>query len=263
MEKAISFIIPVCFALLIGCSGVKNIAGPATEDKGSLELEMVLHEPGVLAKSAVVTLTKLYITLSANKEAEIKDTVTISGTGDITMNRTDNDLASYKNWTITAYSEDQSATTIHSGNANFYILPDETVSAQLQLNPLYSILIARFTEIPALVNKIELKVGNNVLDQKDITPNQSPALTETLTFDYLKVDKRHNVELIGYGELWGKQECLYSGKIALRPAAGVDNSYEVTLSWVGPKKPPKGRAKIMVEISAAGVDNITGNFENH
>lgn len=133
---AVFSVVPFLFA---GC-GVHENNGTNPEPSSSVTLSVSCGPVGNLQKTKVISLQKLFITLTASGESDIIDTFSLSGYGRQTVTKDYLNIASAKTWTVTAISKDANGTTIHSGSKTFSVQPGENIPVNLDLNAKYSML---------------------------------------------------------------------------------------------------------------------------
>jgi uncharacterized protein (TIGR02145 family) len=217
---------------------------------------------GALAKTANIALAKLYITLTAPGQTAINDSFTLSGTASTTINNTYSNLASFLTWTLTARSIDSRDSVIHSGSTTFAVQPNQVANVSLSLNALYSMLKANFFPIRDSVTECRLTIDSPTVVRDSVFAKQTlVGDTVLLAYDYLTASAagvQHIVKMDVRGNMWGIPYLLYTGQTSISTISGLNQSYTVTLNWVGPNTPPPGQATITVTIGAVGTQIVNG-----
>ncbi|MFC1584748.1 hypothetical protein ACFL5V_04300 [Fibrobacterota bacterium] len=244
-----------------GCSAKKTM-GPVEDIKGSAEININVGPVGALAKATEISMETLYLTLTANEEETITRTYSLSGNDGNVISELFGDLASFKNWTLSAASEDVNGVIIHEGTTSFYVYPEITAEVLLNLDSKYAMLIAGFTEVADSVTVLDMVIDGVEKDDCEVT-EQGNKKTAELSYDYLETGLDHVIAFNGYGTMWGKDYLLYTGSVEVNLAPGEDKSYAVTLEWVGPDAPPAGQATMEVNLGAVGTARVNGKFEKH
>lgn len=200
---------------------------------GAAAIQVQAGRIGALAKSSDIRLARLVITLNAPQETSRTDTLSLSGSGEQTINKTYTGLAANKTWTLQARTVDARGTIIHSGTTTFTLQAGRTTPVSLGLSPFYSVLTAWFYPIDDSVSKVELKVDGIVRDDSVFVAQTKVGDTVKLFYDYLSVGSRR-IELNVYGVYEGTLRLLYSGDTTVNIAAGQNQNLSVALAWRGP-----------------------------
>ncbi|MGL1888658.1 MAG: hypothetical protein OCD76_19250 [Reichenbachiella sp.] len=255
----IKIILTLCLITLIGCSdkSTSGVSTVETEENGSATVTITVGKVGLLAKVGEVSeinLQSLFITLSAPGVDSIKDTVAISGKGQVVIDRVYGDLIPLKTWTITARTIDAENATIHFDSSVTYVDVGESVDVSLQLEPLFSMVNALFSLIQDSVTRVELIVDDTIIVQKSFAKQSNINGTESLSFDYLSTSGTgtHAIQLNVYGDMWGFDTILYTADTTIVVEPGVDTTYDITLNWVGPTDPYPGQVNMRVTLGAIG-----------
>lgn len=230
---------------------------------GKAQITLNIGRVGALAKTSAIELASLNIILSASGETALEKTFPLSGMEQSVISTEFDNLASLKNWTLIAESRDKNDSVIHAGITSFYVMPEQTTEVSLKMDAAYSVLRAEFLDIPDSVRKVELNIDGAVRGASEAETKYLTGENVQLAFDYLETGSNHEIVLNSYGTMWGATYLLYTGKTVLETLSGKDNSYEVTLNWVGPEAPPKGRMTMEVALGAVGSAIIKANFEKH
>jgi N-acetylneuraminic acid mutarotase len=245
----------------VSCSTNNN---PASASKsgvsGSASIAIRLGSVGSLAKKTDISLTNLYIKLSAPEEITVLDTISLSGNGSTTVSKTYNNLASLKTWTLTVNTLDLKDSLIHSGSTIFDVQPRQTTNVSLDLSARFSMLKAKFFPIRDSVTRCELLVNGTNVDDSSFAKQSALGDTIRLAYDYLRTNVSQKISLNVYGNEWGFDTLIYAGDTAITPLPGVNASYTITLRWVGPALPPPGEATMTVVLGAIGTVTVNGTM---
>jgi uncharacterized protein (TIGR02145 family) len=252
----------VAFSVLFSC-GVNHSVNPVESgSSGSANVSINVGAVGALAKTANIALAKLYITLTAPGQVTINDSFTLSGTSSTTINKTYANLASLLTWTLTARSIDSRDSVIHSGSTTFTVQPNQVANVSLSLNALYSMLKANFFPIRDSVTECRLTIDSPTVVRDSVFAKQTlVGDTVRLAYDYLTASTagiQHTVKMDAHGIMWGISYLLYTGQTNILTISGQNQSYTVTLNWVGPNTPPPGQATITVTMGAVGTQTVNG-----
>jgi len=261
--KKLTFLIFVLLCLsimLLNCVKDNPIEPVVETETGTANLTVILNKVGQLAKISEINLQSLCITLSSN-DTIIYDTVSVTGNGQNTVNKTYNDLACLE-WTLYAESYDVIDKIIHSGSTTFTVQPEETVNVTLDLTAQYSMLVANFINICDSVTRCEILVDGELVADSSFLKQSLIGSTVTLSYDYLKADTVHLIRFDVYGEMWGIDTLLYTGDTTITVVSGEDKSYTITLDWVGPDVPPSGKAEVQVTLGSCGTVGVNGVIDN-
>lgn len=249
-------------------SGTSNDA--QNQQLGVLKSSFVLGKVGALGKAAAINLSKLIITgiSSTTPPDTIRDTSTVSGNSQITVNKTFT-LKPLRNWTLTAKTLDVKDSMIHTGStSSFFVKPADTVEVSLNLTSRFAMYEARFNNLPDSVNsatvgtgkdavkvkRVLLKVDNVIKADSSVITAYSGGQTVVIYFDYITPGS-HVVLLEAYGTLNSYNGILYSGSTTVDVASGADDSKSISLAWQGPGT---GGAKITVTLGKVGKVTING-----
>ncbi len=225
---------------------------------------IVVNKVGVLSKEAMkadITLKTLFVTLSADEEESINDTIPLPHDGSAIVCGIYENLTANKIWTVFARSSDLNDSTIHSGSTKFTILPDQAVPVTLDLTAKFSVLVARFYPIRDSVNRVQVLLdGYSVADS--LFPKQMMVGdTVTLEYNYLTTAIPHDITLNVYGDYEGNNMLLYQGTYTLTAMPGENITCTVTLNWVGPIIHPAGDGIITVMLGSIGNAILKGELQ--
>ena len=262
MKNILAIISLSAFLILNSCSN--NINTPIEQSEpGSANVSLNIGKVSTLGKNRSISLSKLYVALSATGETTRYDTFSLSGNGEQTINKTYNNLASLlKTWTLTAESRDVDGIVIHSGLKTFIVPARNIIPVNLNLGAKYSMLKASFFPIKDSVTRCELLVDAVKVDDSSFAKQSLLGDTIRLSYNYLDTGASQRVRLDVYGTMWGFDTLLYSSDTAITPLHGANANYNLTLKWVGPALPPPGRASMSVVLGAVGTVNINGKLED-
>jgi alpha-tubulin suppressor-like RCC1 family protein len=255
---------------LFSCSKSPNNPVDRSEP-GSATVNIQLGKVGALAKSSAlakstaISLSKLYITLTAQGEPTINDTISLSsGSSQANVTKTYGPLASIKEWTLTAASIDQNDSTIHSGTQTFSVKPKQTLNLPtLALNAIYSMLTANFYPIQDSVTRCQLLVNGSQVAIVSFAKQSrvGDTIPVKLTFDYLRTNVAQRIKMNAFGDINGVDTLLYSVDTLITPLPGANAFYIVALKWVGPALRPAGQASINVVLGAIGTTTLQGSLQ--
>ncbi len=236
----------------------------STKQKGSAKVMIVVNKVGVLSKvtkKADITLKTLFVTLSADEEESINDTIPLPHDGSATVSSIYENLTANKIWTVFARSSDLNDSTIHSGSTKFTILPDQAIPVTLDLTAKFSVLVTRFYPIRDSVNRVQVLLdGYSVADS--LFPKQMMVGdTITLKYDYLTTAIPHDITLNVYGDYEGNNMLLYQGIYTLTAMPGENITCTVPLNWVGPIIHPAGDGIITVMLGSIGNATLKGELQ--
>lgn len=250
-----------------------NRHGPVTpgttSETGALQVSVNIGKVGALIKAknrATIEMTKLFVTLSANSQDTIFDTLLLTGGNQERTERktytgltalVDEEIVS---WTLNTTALDQNGIVIHAGDTAFTLLPDDTVDIALFMDAQYSMLVANFYPIRDSVTHCALLV--DTYTRADTTfPRQSlVGDTVTLSFDYLTADASgisHHIKLDVYGEISGEELLLYTGDTTIITKSGEDAGYQIILNYVGPST-LYAAVNMFVSLGKVGTVTING-----
>jgi hypothetical protein len=243
---------------IVGCSNdLSYIQAPEGVEQGAATLSIEVAQVGILAKVSQFEMDELVVTLTAEGEEPVVQSFEVSRRGGNTIEAEFANLASFKNWSVSAHTVDKQGVVIHSGDASFYVKPNQTVDVSLDLDATYSGLEAVLRALPDSVTSLELAVDGVVVDVVSATDKL------TLSYDYLTVDEEHEVTLIAKGVLWGEAMELYEGTVTVKPESGKDQKYPLVMKWVGADAPPTGTGVLEIHIGTIGTETINTQFEKH
>jgi hypothetical protein len=246
-----------------GCLFNTSSKSKKPERTGNAQITLNMGRVGVLAKTSAIELASLKIVLTAVGETAREKAFPLSGSeGNVGSAEFEN-LASLKNWTLSAESRDEKGVVIHSGSTSFYVKPEETTAVSLMMNAAYSMIRAEFLDVPDSVRKVEINIDGVVRDVSETEIAYLTGQNVQLAFDYLETGRKHEIVLNSHGTMWGKAYLLYTGKAVVETLPGKDYSYEVTLNWVGPEAPPKGRMTMEVALGGIGTTLIKAKYKKH
>jgi hypothetical protein len=255
----------VSTSIIIFFSCINNPSTSVVDpETGTADISICVNKVGALGKTREIDLENLYIKLYAVDEDTIFDTVSISGHGTSTINRSYNDLVSLlKTWTFSAETRDIKGILIHSGSAQFIVPASDTIAVTLNIDSKYSMLRAHFFPIRDSVTRCELLVEDTSFFKDSTFSKQSLyGDTVSLSYDYLQTNVSQRITLNVFGEMWGFDTLLYTSDTLLNPLPGESKNYNITLSWVGPALPPPGSATMSVILGAVGTTTVNGYLES-
>ncbi len=258
-------LLPALVALLLSAcvfetERERGTRSPST-DKGSIELNLKVGEVGLLRKIAAaadIELVALYITLTADQETPRHDTISLSGGGSTTVNRTYSSLAANKTWQVQAYTLDRRGRTIHTANSLFTVQAGRTANVNLDMPAYYSMLRASFYPIDDSVTRCQVQVDGGTVADSGFAKQTRVGDTLRLAYDYLYVGS-HRIALNVYGDWNGSNILLYSGDTAVNIQAGAIQRYDINLVWRGPGV-FRGSAQMTVVLGSVGRTDLNGRL---
>lgn len=260
MKNILAIISLSAFLMFISCSNTIN--APVTRNEpGAANVSLHIGQISTLGKNRTITLSKLYVALSATGETTQYDTFALSGNNEQTFNKTYNNLASLVTWTLTAESRDVDGIVIHSGLTHFIVTAQNVIPVSLNLSAKYSMLKANFFPIKDSVTRCELLINGVKVDDSSFAKQSHLGDTVKLSYNYLDTGAAQRVRLKVYGTMWGFDTLLYSGDTAITPVHGANGNYNMTLKWVGPALQPSGQASMSVVLGAVGTVTLNGKLE--
>jgi|GEM_PF-2980762 len=246
--------IPLITAILM----LLNSCSEPASTIGSVQLSITLRNVGELSKSSSINLQSLFIEMSKGINI-IHDTIPLNGNSEVLVTQNYVDM-SEGDWTLIVESRDQLDEVIHADSTEFTVIADQTVDVSLSLVSKYSMLIANFLNIADNVSRCELVVGDFIVADTTFTPRDELDFNLSLEYDYLTVGGPYTIRLNAYGEYEEVEYLFYTGDTTITVMAGIDQSYEVDLEWVGPFGALRGELFIEVTIGATGSITLNGNF---
>ena len=82
-------------------------------EKSNLKVEIIINKVGVLAKKSSIRLKELKLTLTADGEETVTETIPLIGNSDGQSVTQEFSLAGYKEWTVHAKTVDENNIMIH------------------------------------------------------------------------------------------------------------------------------------------------------
>jgi len=272
--KKIAFIIIVSYiGTFFSCSSRQHPinAVSSSGETGTLQISVHMNRVGALRKAArksSIELTTLYITLSADSQSTLFDTLQLSGGNEELLERKEYPgMAAYVNgafvnWTLSVEVRDQDDMVIHSGDTTFTIVPLDTVTIPLLLNAQYSMLTANYFPIRDSVTRCELLVDGDTVADSSFAKQSLLGDTVMLSFDYLSAMPegiRHHIDMNVYGDSGDSEMLFYTGDTTVSVISGVDTNYNIILAYVGPVS-IKGTAAMVVSLGNVGKTIINGKL---
>jgi hypothetical protein len=246
--------------LLMSCS-----TGPLSPDTnkeyGSAKVNVQVGKIGHLQKIAEIVLSNLYIVLSAPGEQLVKDTIALTTNGETSFQKTYDNLASLKTWTLSAVSTEDKGNAVHYGTTTFNVEPRHTTPVNLNLNARFSMLTANLYPIRDSVTRCVLLVDGIQVDDSSFIKQTMLGDTIKLFYNYLDTGVARHIEMKVYGTMWSDDTLLYIGDTLITVRSGVDQHYDVKLYWVGPDIPPAGQATMNMTLGRVGTVTVNGYID--
>lgn len=190
-------------SIIVGCSNNDLSQGPES-DQGVLSCSVYLRGVRSLAKQSktVASLEAITITLSAENEDDIVQTVSVQGEESVQL------LQSFtlapKDWTVQVTSQDRNGVTIHSGSKTVEVKPRETTQCTLDLAAKFSTVSICLVVPDTGLATCELVVDSNAVSSYLLsTGSESTGDTVRFDWDYLATDTQgisHRISVILYDE---------------------------------------------------------------
>lgn len=259
--------------LLANCGQAPSGPSEASADNQApavVKSTLVLGKVGALSKGSAINLQKLILTAVSASSDTVRDTSTVSGNSQVTVQKTLT-LKPMRNWTLSAKTLDLKDSVIHSGSSSaFYVKNADTVDVSLNLTSRFTMYEARFNALPDSIsstnantgkeklniNRVVLKVDGVIKADSSVAGFYAAGQSVNVFFDYITPGS-HTVTLEAYGVLNQFSGKLYSGASTFNVAAGIDDTQAVTLNWVGPAT---GSGKLTVIIGKVGKLVINGGL---
>jgi hypothetical protein len=205
----------------------------------------------VTAKTSVISLNKLLITLTSNAGDTIRDTITSSTFPALNTSVGTNQtvakyytLKSLRTWKLVAQTRDLKDSVIHKDSATTgVLLMGDTTIISLSMSSKYVMYQANFINIPDSLQSIssgqkvavhiyELRMDIDSITRADTTHVYFTG-SQNLYYDYVHLGPRL-VELYMFGHLEGGVDgLLFRGSVSITPG-GSDSTVTDTLEYVGP-----------------------------
>ncbi len=272
MKQAASCIVLAVAAVLLSCSEPQPAGSGSSDETGVLQLAVHMTKVGALTKTmkaAEIEITRLFVTLSADDQPSVYDTIPLTGGNyERTERKTYPELIAFVNgrfveWTLSVKARDRMDRVIYEGDTTFTLIPLDTVQIPLHLDAaLYSMLIANFYPVRDSVTRCELNVDNAMVADSSFPKQSLVGDTVTLSHDYLAADPAgvtHDIVLNAYGEIDGSEELLYQGDTTIEVRSGEDTNYNIVLTYVGPGT-FHGALTMFATIGRVGKTTINGRL---
>lgn len=233
--------------------------------KSTLELQVRTLPVGALSSAPSSKPLEMIVTLEAEDGTVISDTFSVSSGAASTQACSFNSLAGDKDWSLTVVTKDlEEDITIHQKDTTIYIPPADTAKVSLSLEAMYSLLECSIYPIPDSVTRCEMQVDAYTLF--DTLFEKGALVGDTINSPEFYITAtpegdKHNIELNVYGDMWGKEELLYTGDSLITVFSGLDSTIAIILNWVGPDIAPDGAATITVSLGSIGSINLKGMLE--
>jgi hypothetical protein len=265
------FIILIAVVLFSCSNGYDPSIHDLHKETGTVQVTVNLGEAGKLNKAkntAAIDMANLVVTLSADGQDTINDTLSLTGgSQERTERMTYAGLAAWVNdrsveWMLSATALDRNGLIIHSGDTIFTLPVGDTVEIPLFLNAFYSMLVANYFPLRDSVTLCELRVDGYLQADSSFPKQSLVGDTVTLSFDYLTASPSgisHHIELNVYGEIAGNEEMLYTGDTTINVLSGEDAGYMVVLSYVG-SDTINIASTIVVTLGKVGTVTVNGTL---
>ena len=266
--------------IIISCSKEHAVDPESTTShikKGVVQLSVQMERIGALRKTLEkkeINLSELYVTLSAEGQMTVYDTIQLTGGSyERTERKIYPGLVAYLNgelveWKLSVETRDLMDKVIHFDSTSFFIPPTDTAKIMMHCKSRYSMLSARYFPVRDSVTRCEIRIDGNAVADSSF-PVQSLVGEEViLSFDYLEASSNgidHPVELNVYGLHHGDEVLLYTGGGNLHVVSGGDLNCTTNLNYVGPGE-FNGALNMDVTLGKPGyiaIDGVTYLFEKH
>jgi hypothetical protein len=271
MKKATFAMILSYAMILVSCAVDHSNDYEKSGETGVLNVAIHMDKVGALCKSMKATdieMTDLCVTLSADGQPTIFDTIQLTGGSYArTERKTYPGLVVYNDgqlvqWTLNVEALDQRNEVIHYKDTSFVIPPLDTANITLVLSSQYSMLVANYFPIRDSVTRCELLVDNGMAADSTFPKQSLIGDTVALAYDYLTATPwgiPHSLLLNVYGDYEGTETLFYTGDTNIIVKSGEDANYNVVLNFVGPGAFP-GTLTMVVTLGRVGKVIINGKL---
>jgi len=243
----------ILMLILVGC---ETATEPST--LGSVRLSITLNDVGTLAKASTIELQTLYLEMTKGATT-IEDTIPLSGNSEVLVSQSYVDM-SEGIWALKVESRDGNSEVIHADSTEFTVIADFLVDVNLALASKYSMLIANFLGISDVVYRCELMVDDVMVADTTFPTRDELDFNLSLDYDYLVTGETHTIKLDAYGAYEGNEYLFYTADTTVDIVAGVDQTYELDLQWVGPYGGLTGDMAVNVLIGESASITMNGKF---
>ncbi len=251
----------ISLSMMVLSTGCSKTPTGFTPETGSADVTINLGRVGSLGKTAAtvtIDLTKVIVSITSGNDKVIADTIILSGNQGRTVMKTYDKLTCDKEWTLTVWTEDAKGVVVHSGGKAFRVEAGKTTAVSLDLNAIYSMLVAHFCPIPDSVTRCQLLIDGIKVDDIEFTKQSLLGDTIGLSYDYLETNVSQRIKLDVYGEMYGINSLLYTGDTMITPLPGINANYTVILKWVGPNVLPSGQIVMTISFGPVGTVTVNG-----
>ncbi len=210
---------------------------------GAVTLSISLMRPGVLAKRAATTPERLILSLSAQDEETITDTITLEGDYTQGVEASFTALTAPCEWLLSAVVEDNNGMITHEGSTRFDVTPGNTATVALTLPAAFSNLVIL---LPTLQHAIDL--AEFWFDEEMILRKAGNAPLE-IAYDYISTNTLHTIELKLYSIDGEDTTGMYIGSTEVETKPGENRKLQMLLHYIGPTS---GIGDITTEIGEIG-----------
>jgi len=243
----------ILMLILVGC---ETATEPST--LGSVRLSITLNDVGTLAKASTIELQTLYLEMTKGATT-IEDTIPLSGNSEVLVSQSYVDM-SEGIWALKVESRDGNSEVIHADSTEFTVIADFLVDVNLALASKYSMLIANFLGISDVVYRCELMVDDVMVADTTFPTRDELDFNLSLDYDYLVTGETHTIKLDAYGAYEGNEYLFYTADTTVDIVAGVDQTYELDLQWIGPYGGLNGNTSINLTIGNIANIIMNGKF---
>ena len=237
-------------------SGSSNNLVDQEVPTGIVDLTIKLGKVGSLSKSiSDINLTDLIVEITAQDQDTILDTFAVSGNDEIIASLGSYELESFVDWTISVTTVDEQGETIHAGFTTVNLDFTQELAVQLDLYSNFSMTKLNLYPVPDSATAVEFLIDGGLVADTVFSVQTIVGDTVTLEYDYLFTNDTSAVQVNVRGIMWGVDTLLYTGDLVLSIPSGVDTTFILPLSWVGPDV-PTGMAALTVVIGNVGTATI-------
>ena len=263
--KRLSGIVAVAAGLMVaGClndGGASSTPAGYPSGKAVVDLRVgVGSVNSMLAKGAVISLSKVVIMFTSSANDTVRDTLTSSTTPALSATSTAQQtlvkyysLAITRSWKAYVTVRDANDVVTHQDSSltTGILAAADTAHITVSLTPKFVMYRARFLTIPdsigsvtagtgkqkLQINRFLFKIDGVTVRDSSSSPGYFTAgATHVLDYDYVTPGP-HTILMQAFGPMgtWDVANPLYSGSKAVDvSASGNDTTVTLTLSWVGP-----------------------------
>ncbi|MFW6244415.1 MAG: hypothetical protein ACOC36_00870 [Fibrobacterota bacterium] len=161
--------------------------------------------------------SRLVISVVAEEEPEVNDTISIDSRNEITHNVIN--IAPYKEWDITAFTLDENDSVVHYGTNSFRSAPNRTHDVFMELLTKFFRMQALIAHAGEGMTRAELTIDNEHTFESQVEFTGGTNDTVKVTADYIPLKNEYQIRTRIFGMHEGSEVVMYEGET------------EVTLPW--------------------------------